>query len=132
MEYNHQPHHHLDTVGLVLLCIAKYHYNSFLVQPLETEESLTSAYFIGKSISTSLTLHSHHLNAMADSYTPIYSIGSFVVLVLDIMAIYEVFKSERDVPMKLLWFLFILFFPIVGALCYFLLASRPTGYRAIA
>ena len=69
---------------------------------------------------------------MGDNYAPAYSVVGFIVLVLDVMAIYEIFQSERSLPMKLIWFCFIMLFPVIGALSYFMLASRPTGYHAIA
>jgi hypothetical protein len=45
-----------------------------------------------------------------------------VVLVLDIIAIFDCLKSNADTVKKLLWILVILFVPLVGMLLYFLLA----------
>ena len=42
-----------------------------------------------------------------------------VILILDILAIVEIFKSSRDTMSKLLWTLLILFFPLGGLVIYF-------------
>lgn len=47
------------------------------------------------------------------------SLIGLVVLILDILAIIEIFKSSKDMTAKLLWTLLILFFPIVGLLIYY-------------
>lgn len=51
-----------------------------------------------------------------------YRTGGFiglVILILDIVAIVEIFKSSRDMMTKLLWTLLILFFPLVGLVIYY-------------
>jgi hypothetical protein len=50
-----------------------------------------------------------------------YSIIGIIVLILDIIAIVEVLKSNRDVASKLLWILLILLLPLVGMIIYFLI-----------
>ncbi len=58
------------------------------------------------------------------------SVIGLVILVLDILAIVEIFKSSKDAMTKLLWTLLILFFPLVGLIIYFFLGrgggSMPT------
>jgi len=43
-----------------------------------------------------------------------------IILVLDILAIIEIFKSSSDTMSKLLWTLLILFFPLLGLIIYYL------------
>jgi hypothetical protein len=63
----------------------------------------------------------------------------FLLLVLDLIVILEVLRSERDVPAKLGWCLLVFCFPIVGIIVYFLMSNRnghhgyaPIGGRSIA
>ncbi|RGB29483.1 hypothetical protein C1646_713436 [Rhizophagus diaphanus] len=48
----------------------------------------------------------------------------FLIFILDIFAIYEVFKSERTAAGKLLWTLLIFFFPIFGLIFYYFFSDR--------
>ena len=41
-----------------------------------------------------------------------------IILVLDFIAIFELLKSEGGLCEKLLWILFIIFFPVLGLICY--------------
>jgi hypothetical protein len=41
-----------------------------------------------------------------------------IILVLDFIAIFELLKSEGGLIEKLLWVLFIIFFPVIGLMCY--------------
>lgn len=52
------------------------------------------------------------------------SVIGLVILVLDIIAIMEIFKSGRDAMSKLLWTLLILFFPLGGLLIYYFLGRQ--------
>jgi hypothetical protein len=49
-------------------------------------------------------------------------LAGLVVLVLDIIAIFDCLKSNADTVKKLLWILVILLLPLIGMLLYFLLA----------
>ncbi|KAF2829550.1 hypothetical protein CC86DRAFT_286118 [Ophiobolus disseminans] len=51
-------------------------------------------------------------------------IVGFIVLVLDIIAWIEIFKSNRTVPNKVLWALIVFLFPVVGMLIYYLFSNR--------
>ena len=48
-----------------------------------------------------------------------YGILGLIVLIFDILAIIEIFKSSMDITRKLLWTLLILFFPVIGLLIYY-------------
>ena len=51
-----------------------------------------------------------------------YRSGSLIgllLLILDIIAIVEIFKSSKDMVSKLLWTLLILMFPLLGVLIYY-------------
>ncbi len=47
------------------------------------------------------------------------SLAGLIILILDIIAIVEIFKSGKDSMTKLLWTLLILFFPLGGLLIYY-------------
>lgn len=47
------------------------------------------------------------------------SLAGLVILILDIIAIVNIFKSSKDTMTKLLWTLLILFFPLGGLLIYY-------------
>jgi len=49
-----------------------------------------------------------------------YGIFGLVILVLDILAIIEIFKSSKDATHKLLWTLLILLAPVVGLIIYWI------------
>jgi hypothetical protein len=53
-----------------------------------------------------------------------YGLVGLVVLVLDIIAIVDVLKSNDDTGKKLLWILLILFLPVVGMILYFLIGKK--------
>jgi hypothetical protein len=48
------------------------------------------------------------------------SLIGLIILILDIVAIVEVFKSSKDLLTKLLWTLLILIFPLLGLIIYYL------------
>lgn len=52
------------------------------------------------------------------------SIIGLVVLVLDIVAIVELFKSQAPTGKKVLWTVLILLLPIIGLVLYFLLGRK--------
>jgi len=55
-----------------------------------------------------------------DLQTVIVTLG-LVVLILDIIAIIDVIKSNKDTAMKVVWILVILLLPVIGMILYFLL-----------
>ncbi|CAF1633353.1 unnamed protein product [Adineta ricciae] len=71
------------------------------------------------SISIALLLTCLCKLASAGSYVGGYiggGIGGLIVLVLDVIAIFDVLQTNRTVLGKLLWILLIIFFPIGGLL----------------
>ncbi len=48
-----------------------------------------------------------------------YGILGLIVLILEILAIIEIFRSSMDITTKLLWTLLILIVPVIGLLIYF-------------
>ena len=49
-----------------------------------------------------------------------YGVIGLIVLILDILAIVEIFKSSKDTTHKLLWSLLILLAPVLGLVIYWL------------
>ena len=47
-----------------------------------------------------------------------------IVLILDLIALVEIFGSSRSTGDKLLWALIIIFFPILGCILYYALARK--------
>ncbi len=47
-----------------------------------------------------------------------------VVLVLDIIAIVDLFKSAKDTGKKVLWIILILILPLIGMILYFLVGKK--------
>jgi len=57
-----------------------------------------------------------------------------IVLILDIFVFIEVFKSSRPASHKILWSLFVFFFPVVGLIIYYLFSNRQqytSNYEAL-
>lgn len=54
-------------------------------------------------------------------WNPGYSLIGLVILILEIVAIIEIFKSGKPMVEKLLWTLLILFAPVIGLIIYFFL-----------
>lgn len=57
-----------------------------------------------------------------------YGLIGLIVLILDIIAIVSVIRSNMETTMKLLWVLLILFLPVLGMILYFVL--NPGALRA--
>ncbi|CAG8701240.1 25198_t:CDS:2 [Gigaspora margarita] len=57
---------------------------------------------------------------LADTvYSPVWGgILGLIILILDIIAIFEVLQSGRSMLSKLLWILLIFFFPVGGLIIY--------------
>jgi len=49
-----------------------------------------------------------------------YGIIGLIILVLDILAIVEIFKSGKSIMEKLLWSIFIIVAPLLGLIIYWL------------
>lgn len=49
-----------------------------------------------------------------------YGIIGLIILVLDILAIVEIFKSGKSIMEKLLWSIFIIVAPVLGLIIYWL------------
>ena len=57
---------------------------------------------------------------MADLfYNPFGGVCTLIVLILDIVAVIEVFGSSKDTMSKVLWILAIFFMPVVGLILYY-------------
>lgn len=52
------------------------------------------------------------------------SIFGFVVLIMDLIGIFEVIESRRTLMSKVGWSVFIFAFPVLGAVIYYLLSNR--------
>ena len=55
---------------------------------------------------------------------PFGSICGLIVLIVDVIALVEVWKSARSDGDKLLWSLLIVFFPVLGLIIYYLFGRR--------
>ncbi|KAF2965943.1 hypothetical protein GQX73_g7646 [Xylaria multiplex] len=68
---------------------------------------------------TTTTSSSWHQGAGAGG-----GIIGFIILVLDIIVLIEVLKSNRPASNKLIWCLVVFLFPVVGMIIYFLFSNR--------
>ena len=59
---------------------------------------------------------------LADYFRNPWGLGccGFIILILNIIALVEIFGSHRDTGSKVLWCLLIFFFPILGIILYYL------------
>ncbi|KEZ43652.1 Uncharacterized protein SAPIO_CDS4255 [Scedosporium apiospermum] len=81
------------------------------------------------------TTGGHHGNAW--QYGTGGGVVGFVILILDIIVIIEVLKSNRSTAGKLIWSLIVFVFPIVGLIIYYLFSHREAhrtsaGYEPVA
>ena len=51
-------------------------------------------------------------------------IFAIIVLVLDVLAIVDIFKSSKPRGKKILWVLFVAIFPLLGMGIYFILSKK--------
>ncbi|KAG2215266.1 hypothetical protein INT45_003616 [Circinella minor] len=51
-------------------------------------------------------------------------IVGLLILIFDLIVIFEVFNSNRSISGKLGWSLLVFFFPVVGIILYFLFSNR--------
>jgi len=61
---------------------------------------------------------------MSDTTTYLAIAGAVLVIVLDLLAIISVFKSERSVGSKAIWALGIALFPLLGLLFWLVVGVR--------
>ncbi|HCW96411.1 PLDc N-terminal domain-containing protein [Stutzerimonas balearica] len=61
---------------------------------------------------------------MSDTTTYLAIAGAVLVIVLDLLAIISVFKSERSVGSKAMWALGIALFPLLGLLFWLIVGVR--------
>ncbi|MBC7199484.1 PLDc N-terminal domain-containing protein [Stutzerimonas balearica] len=61
---------------------------------------------------------------MSDTTTYLAIAGAVLVIVLDLLAIISVFKSERSVGSKAIWALGIALFPLLGLLFWLIVGVR--------
>ena len=47
-----------------------------------------------------------------------------VILILDIVAIVDLFKSAKDTGAKILWLILILILPLIGMVLYFVIGKK--------
>ena len=47
-----------------------------------------------------------------------------IILILDLIALVEIFGSSRGTGDKLLWALIIIFFPILGCILYYMMGRK--------
>lgn len=57
------------------------------------------------------------------------SLVGLIILALDIWAIINVYKSDREVGVKVLWILLIALLPVVGLVIWAIAGPRGTGRR---
>lgn len=61
---------------------------------------------------------------MSDTTTYLAIAGTVLVIVLDLLAVISVFKSERSVGSKAIWALGIALFPLLGLLFWLIVGVR--------
>ncbi|MEW6312218.1 PLDc N-terminal domain-containing protein [Stutzerimonas balearica] len=61
---------------------------------------------------------------MSDTTTYLAIAGTVLVIVLDLLAVINVFKSERSVGSKAMWALGIALFPLLGLLFWLIVGVR--------
>lgn len=53
------------------------------------------------------------------------SLLGLVVLVLDIIALIDIYKSSMDTTKKIIWALIVIIFPVVGMALYYVIGRKP-------
>jgi len=51
-------------------------------------------------------------------------IGSILILVIDVLAILDVLKSNKEIEKKILWIAVIILLPLLGAIVWYLVSRR--------
>ena len=49
---------------------------------------------------------------------------SFIILVIDIVVIVDIVKSNKDTEKKILWIIAVVFLPVVGPILYYFIGRR--------
>jgi hypothetical protein len=49
---------------------------------------------------------------------------SFIILVIDILVIIDILRSNKDTERKILWIIAVVFLPILGPILYYLFGRR--------
>ncbi|KAK6538399.1 hypothetical protein TWF694_011276 [Orbilia ellipsospora] len=75
-----------------------------------------------------------HIQDTAWGYGAGGGIVGIIIFILDVLVFIEVFKSSRPTSHKILWSLFVFFFPIIGLIIYYLFSNRQqytSNYEAL-
>jgi hypothetical protein len=49
---------------------------------------------------------------------------SFIILIIDIIVIIDIVKSNKDTERKILWIIAVVFLPLLGPVLYYLVGKR--------
>jgi hypothetical protein len=49
---------------------------------------------------------------------------SFIILVIDVIVIIDILKSNKDTERKVLWIIAVIFLPLLGPLLYYFVGKR--------
>ncbi len=49
---------------------------------------------------------------------------SFIILIIDIIVVLEIIRSNKDMEKKLLWIIAVIFLPILGPILYYLIGRK--------
>jgi hypothetical protein len=49
---------------------------------------------------------------------------SFLVLIIDILVIIDILRSNKDTEKKILWIIAVVFLPVVGPILYYVIGKR--------
>jgi hypothetical protein len=49
---------------------------------------------------------------------------SFLILVIDIVVILDIIRSNKDTEKKILWIIAVVFLPVLGPILYYLIGKR--------
>jgi hypothetical protein len=49
---------------------------------------------------------------------------SFIILIIDIIVIVDIVKSNKDTEKKILWIIAVVFLPVVGPILYYFIGRR--------
>ncbi|MBR8743022.1 PLD nuclease N-terminal domain-containing protein [Nocardiopsis sp. MG754419] len=59
----------------------------------------------------------------------VFALGFLAVVVLVIAAVFSILFSRIDVGMKVVWFIFVIIAPVIGALLWFFIGRNQTPVR---
>ncbi|MEO7988815.1 MAG: PLD nuclease N-terminal domain-containing protein [Chryseolinea sp.] len=49
---------------------------------------------------------------------------SFIILIIDIVVVLEILRSNKDLEKKVLWIIAVVFLPILGPILYYLIGKK--------